>query len=99
MREYTTTIKHLVPGMIVRARDCQDSTLCTFTVRSTAVGLSGGVIWGDTGSAVIVEGDTEITVLHTPDWARTLEVQDTRVASDVMNDMERRLHARATSGQ
>ena len=75
MKPYTTTIEHILPGMIVRFTrsepDWDHDETYTFTVRYTR--LSGeqgeGQLLGE-GCGFAVDADSEITVLHDPYYMR-----------------------------
>lgn len=87
MKPYTTTIEHLLPGMIVRFTNpepgCDHNKTYTFTVRYTR--LPGeheeGQLLGE-GCGFAVDADSEITVLHDP----TQSGQDVQMSVERLSD-------------
>ena len=74
MKPYTTTIEHILPGMIVRATDVEKGGTAVVGVIYTymyRVGYRDGsaIIGGDMLN-VNVKHDSEITVLHDPYYMR-----------------------------
>lgn len=66
MQPYTTTVEHLLPGMIVRAQDVEEGGTAVVRVLHTYVYEDGDARIGGDMLSVDVKRDTEVTVLHDP---------------------------------
>lgn len=84
MKPYTTTVEHILPGMIVRVFDEYDGKTAVLTVTHTYMYENGSAAIGGDMPSVEVKHDSEITVLHDP----TQGGQTTRVSAKRMSDDE-----------
>lgn len=75
MKPYTTTVEHLLPGMIVRATDVEEGGTALVRVLHTYMYEDGEACIGGDMLSVDVKRDTEVTVLHDP----TREQQPTSI--------------------
>lgn len=66
MKPYITTVKHLLPGMAVRAVDVEEGGTAVVHVLYTYMYEDGSAIIGGDMLSVDVKHDSEITVLHDP---------------------------------
>lgn len=82
MKPYTTTIEHLLPGMIVRATDVEEGGTAVVGVIYTYMYEDGSAIIGGDMLSVNVKHDSEITVLHDP----TQSGQDVQMSVEMLSD-------------
>ena len=80
MEPYTTTIEHLLPGMIVRATDVEEGGTAVVGVIYTYMYEDGSAIIGGDMLSVDVKHDSEITVLHDPYYMQSWDDEITSVA-------------------
>ena len=66
MKPYTTTIEHILPGMIVRAQDVAEGRTTVLRVLYTSVYREGDAYIGGESAGIEIERRTEVTVLHDP---------------------------------
>lgn len=75
MKPYTTTIEHILPGMIVRAQDVTEGGTAVLRVLHTYVYKDGDARIGGDLLSVDVKRTSQVTVLHDP----TQDAQESRV--------------------
>lgn len=82
MKPYTTTVEHLLPGMIVRTKDRWQNQTTVLRVDYTFLYGTGGACIGERSVGIEVEEDAEITVLHDP----MHDEQDVQMSVEMLSD-------------
>lgn len=82
MKPYTTTVEHLLPGMVVRATDAEEGGTAVVRVLHTYMYEDGTATVGGDMLSVDVKHDSEITVLHDP----THDEQAAQVNVEMLSD-------------